>query len=113
VHIDTYSFGKIVIDGTAYDDDVIIAPDGVRSGWWRREAHEASLFDLAEALDPPPARLIVGTGSAGRCQVLDEVRAYCASQKIELLVLPTPEAVVEYNSLEDAGSTVAALHLTC
>ena len=57
--------------------------------------------------------IIIGTGAQGCCRVLDEVTAFCKHQGIELLTLPTPEAVVEYNSLEEKGSTIAFLHLTC
>jgi hypothetical protein len=113
MHIDAYHFGHIVIDGVAYDDDVILTPGGVRKGWWRKEGHEVSLFDLADLLDPPPARLIVGTGAHGQCRVLEEVETFCRRRGIEILALPTPEAVVEYNSLADATTTIAALHVTC
>jgi hypothetical protein len=115
MNIDAYSFGRIVIDDVAYDDDVIILPTEVRKGWWRTEGHEVALFDIADVLDPLPRRLIIGTGAAGRCEVLPEVESYCRSQEIELLVLPTPEAVVEYNALEDEEKekTIAALHVTC
>ena len=113
VKIDSYRFGHIVINGKAYTNDVIITPGGVRSNWWRKEGHEFSLFDLSDVLDPPPKRLILGTGSSGMCRVLPEVEDFCRKRGIELIARPTAEAVVEYNSLDDTGSTVAALHLTC
>lgn len=112
-NIDKYGFGQITIDGEEYEEDVIITPGSVMPKWWRREGHEVSVFDLAEALADKPARLIIGTGVSGMCKVLPEVEDYCRTQGIDLLIAPTPEAVVEYNSLEDKGGTVAALHLTC
>jgi len=111
--IDKYGFGHIVIDGKEYKNDVIITPGGVRPEWWRKEGHEVSVFDLAEVLASKPKLLIVGTGASGMCRVLPEVEDYCRGQGIELIAVPTPEAVVEYNSLEDKGSAVCALHLTC
>jgi len=111
--IDSYAFGHIVIDGKEYRNDVIITPAGVRAEWWRQEGHKVKMFDLAHALTPKPARLIIGTGSSGMCEVADEVRSHCRARGIELIEVPTPEAVVEYNALEDKSDTVAALHLTC
>jgi len=111
--IESYKFGHIRIDGRDYQNDVIITPRGVRAEWWRREGHEVSMFDIAQVLDPKPALLIVGTGASGMCRVLPEVESYCRTQGIELIAVPTPEAVVEYNSLEDKDAAVCALHLTC
>lgn len=111
--IDAYAFGRVRIDGRDYTSDVIITPSGVRPDWWRKEGHEVSIFDLAEVLDPQPDRLIIGTGANDQCRVLPEVEAHCVRRGIGLIAAPTPEAVVEYNSLEDKSSTVCALHLTC
>jgi hypothetical protein len=37
--IDSYKFGRIVIDGQAYSRDVIILPDRVIRDWWRDSGH--------------------------------------------------------------------------
>jgi hypothetical protein len=111
--IDSYGFGRIVVDGVEYESDLIITPAGVKPNWWRTEGHEVSLFDIAAALDPKPRLLIVGTGANGMCRVLKEVEDYCGAQGIEMIVAPTPEAVAEYNCLEDKEGAIAALHLTC
>jgi hypothetical protein len=111
--IEAYKFGHITVDGKEYQNDVIITPKGVRAEWWRKEGHEVSMFDIAQVLDPKPALLIVGTGASGMCRVLPEVEAYCRAEGIELIAVPTPEAVVEYNTLEDKDTAVCALHLTC
>lgn len=113
MNIDKYAFGHMVIDGKEYKDDLIITPSGVKGDWWRTEGHEVTMFDLAGALDPKPRLLIIGTGASGMCRVLPEVEDYCRVQKIELIAVPTPEAVVEYNTLEDKEGVVAAFHLTC
>lgn len=113
MHIDSYRFGQIVIDGVTYTEDVIITPKGVEGGWWRAEGHAISLFDLAHVLKETPRMLILGTGANGACRVLPEVEAYCRSQKIELVAAPTPEAVAEYNALQQKDGVIVALHLTC
>ncbi len=35
MHIDSYSFGSMTVDGTGYGHDLIVFPDRVMSGWWR------------------------------------------------------------------------------
>ena len=37
--IESYRFGKIVINGKSYSSDVIIIGDHVKANWWRREGH--------------------------------------------------------------------------
>lgn len=62
--IDSYEFGTIVIRGKRYRSDIIIFPESVLDGWWRREGHSLHIEDLKEILngEPQPEMLIVGTG---------------------------------------------------
>jgi hypothetical protein len=113
VHIDSYSFGQIVIDGIPYSDDVMLTATEVKPGWWRRAGHEVSLADLAPLLDPEPRRLIVGTGASGMCRLRPEIEAFCRDRGIELVVMPTAKAVAAWNALADKSDAAAALHLTC
>ena len=39
MHIDSYQFGKIVIDGTGYSSDCVILGDSVQANWWRKQGH--------------------------------------------------------------------------
>lgn len=45
--IDSYQFGKIIIDGKIYTSDIIIYPDRVEAGWWRREGHALHRDDIS------------------------------------------------------------------
>ena len=47
MHIDSYSFGQIVIDARAYASDVIIYSDRVDAAWWRKEGHRLHPEDIA------------------------------------------------------------------
>jgi len=53
---------------------------------------------------------VVGTGT-GALPVMKEVQAEAKRRKIELLVLPTAEAIPEFKRQPD--STNAILHVTC
>lgn len=111
--IDSYSFGRIVIDGQAFTSDVIVYPNRVDASWWRKEGHLLRVEDLAEALRAKPGVLVIGTGYSGVMRVPQETVEQIAAQGIEVKVERTTKAVERYNELERAGNVVAALHLTC
>lgn len=112
-HIESYSFGKVTIDGKTYTSDVIILPGGVRSGWWRKEGHNLGAEDLQEVVSAKPAALVVGTGNMGLMQVPQATLDYLAGQGIRVEVMPTAEACKRYNELAKTEQVAAALHLTC
>ena len=111
--IDSYRFGRIVIDGEAYSKDVIILPDRVIPRWWREEGHNLSFSDLDEVVAAKPAILVVGKGSFGRMRIADRVLDGLKEAGIELVALNTKEACQRYNELREQGDVAAALHLTC
>jgi hypothetical protein len=111
--IDSYSFGRIVIDGRRYDSDIVIYPDRIDSKWWRRDGHLLQVADLEEALKLSPEVLIVGTGEGGVMRVPEETRRHVENLGIELVAERTGEAVKTYNRVAPARRVVAALHLTC
>jgi hypothetical protein len=114
--IESYKFGSIVIDGKTYRSDVIIFPDKVLDGWWRREGHRLCVEDLREVLgaEPKPEMIVVGTGNSGLMKVSHEVEETLRSSGIEFMAQPTEEACRAFNELLKSGRrVVAALHLTC
>lgn len=112
-HIDSYAFGKITIDGEVYDRDVIVRPDGVTAGWWRKEGHSLCPEDLNSVIDLAPEVIVIGRGAHGLLTVPEETREQLAAKGIELVELPTAEACERYNLLAGKRKVVAGLHLTC
>jgi hypothetical protein len=113
VKIDSYSFGRIVIDGKAYTSDVIIYPGRVDASWWRKEGHLLQLADLSDALRAKPEVLIIGTGFSGVMRVPRETVDDIARRGIEVKAEWTSRAVDEYNELQGRKNVIAALHITC
>ena len=112
--IDNYEFGKIVINGKEYSNDVIIFPDHVKGDWWRDEGHVFSVKDLEEAFNAEPEILILGIGHDGMVNVKDEVMEHCNKKNIQTVVEKTGKAVETFNKLSgEDKKVVAALHLTC
>lgn len=112
-HIDAYQFGQITISGTTYRKDVIILPERLISGWWRKEGHLLQESDLSEILETKPDLLIIGQGAYSRMQVAAEAERALNAAGIEWLALPSEQACLEYNRKVHECNAAAALHLTC
>jgi hypothetical protein len=114
MHIDSYQFGKIVIDGTAYNNDCLILGDSVQANWWRKQGHLFAIDDLQSVIAAKPSILVVGCGASGLMKVSEDVGQVLLKHGIELFTANTNEAVVRFNELSEKGNNVAAaLHLTC
>lgn len=110
--IDSYEFGRIVVDGREERRDVIILPSRVVPNWWRQQGHSLVLEDLDEVLDELPERLIVGTGATGQMRPDPKAIRGLEERGVVVEQLPTAQAVERYRQL-DPVRTAAALHLTC
>ena len=111
--IETYRFGHLVVDGQTHSKDLIILPEQVVGGWWRREGHAVHPEDLAVVLDADPEILIVGQGAYGRMRVTPEAKQSLQAASIELITQPTEHACQTYNQVREQKRVAAALHLTC
>ena len=110
-----FSFGQIRIDGIEYGYDVVIDRGKVRKRKKKaskkfREAFGHTPLSLEEDIPWKCRRLVVGTGT-GALPVMEDVKAEAQRRKIELLILPTAEAIEELKRRPDG--TNAILHLTC
>ena len=110
--IDSYSFGQMVIDGEVHTSDVIVLPNRVIKGWWRREGHKLWPEDLDDAIGDASRSLIVGTGSSGLMVVTGETLELLERRGTLLVVEPTSSAWETYNRLSGPG-VVGVFHLTC
>ncbi len=114
MHIDSYKFGRIVVDGVTYSSDCLIFRDHIEPNWWRKEGHELCAGDLETVLSAEPELLVVGCGAYGAMQVSEEVHAVLRRKSIQLEALKTAQAAERFNELSAAGrNVVAAMHLTC
>lgn len=112
--IETSSFGAITVAGIVYTKDLLLFPDRVVPGWWRREGHVLVIEDLEEVLAFNPEIVVVGTGVFGALKVSGEVFSALEGREIQVDVSRTGKAVGRFNELIDKGCRVAgAFHLTC
>ncbi len=116
MHIEKFSFGQITIDGATYEHDVVIDDGKVRKRNKKpskkfRDAYAHTPLSAAEEIPWKCRCLVIGTGAYGNLPVMDAVREEAIRRDLELVLLPTAEAV---KLLRKASRhTNAILHVTC
>ncbi len=116
MRIDQFAFGSIRIDGVTYDHDVVIDRGRVRERKKKpskpfRGAFGHTPLSMEETIPWGCRRLVVGTGADGALPVMEEVRREGARRQVELLAVPTSEAI---RALQvEPKDTNAILHVTC
>jgi len=111
--IQEYRFGRMVVDGEEHTRDLILLPDRVVSGWWRKEGHRLDVDDLRVVFEAGPEVLVVGTGAYGMMKVPEETRRAVEAAGIQLRAARTGEAWRTYQDLRGRHRTAGAFHLTC
>jgi len=115
MRFESFSFGQISIDGIRYEYDVIIDRGEIRkrkkkaSKKFRAEFGHTPL-SLEENIPWKCRRLVVGTGT-GALPVMNEVKHEAERREVELIILPTAEAIKVLK--EQPAGTNAVLHVTC
>ncbi len=117
MRISDLSFGSVRVDGVTYDHDLIIDQGRLRK---RKKAASKKLrgayghtpLSIGEDIPWHCRRLVIGTGVHGRLPVLKEVEAEARRRKVELVLLPTAQAIEVLAGHATADSN-AILHLTC
>jgi hypothetical protein len=116
VRFESFSFGSIRIDGVSYEQDLVIDRGEIRKRNKKaskryRNAYGHTPLSAKEDIPWHCSRLVVGTGAEGGLPVMDEVRKEAQVRKVELLSMPTKDAIAILNG--GGKGTNAILHVTC
>jgi hypothetical protein len=118
--IDRTAFGSITVDGTVFDYDVIIRPDGrVKK---RKKNLSKAVYGTSHTISRQEARylygqaagadrLIVGSGQDGNVELAPEAAAYLKDRKCRVVLRPTPKVISVWNRMK--GRAVGLFHVTC
>jgi hypothetical protein len=115
MHFDKFSFGTLRIDGSMYEQDVVIDCGEIRK---RKKAPSKKFRDefghtplsIEEKIPWRCRRLVIGTGAYGRLPVMKEVKLEAERRHVELVIVPTSEALPLIERESDANTI---LHVTC
>lgn len=111
-----FSFGSIRIDEVTYEHDIVIDRGEIRKrkkGPSKKLRNEYGHTPLSSEEEIPwkCRRLVVGTGAYGRLPVTNDVKLEAERRKIELVIVPTAQAIERLKEgMDDAN---AILHVTC
>jgi hypothetical protein len=115
MHFDKFSFDTLRIDGSTYEQDVVIDRGEIRkrkktaSRKFRDEFGHTPLSS-EEKIPWKCHRLVIGTGAYGYLPVMKEVKLEAERRHVELVILPTSEAI---RLIEKESAANAILHVTC
>src|SRR5258707_13849035 len=98
MHFDKFSFGALRIDGSTYEQDVVIDCGEIRK---RKKAPSKRFRDefghtplsIEEKIPWKCHRLVIGTGAYGRLPVMKEGKWEAERRYVELAMVPTSEAM--------------------
>lgn len=116
VLFENLAFGSVRIDGVEYDHDIIVDCGKVRE----RKKGPSKPFRAQFGHTPLSAEeeipwhchhLVIGTGIYGRLPVCPEIQREAKRRKVEILMVPTGQAIALLN--DQPSHTNAILHLTC
>jgi hypothetical protein len=115
MHFDKFSFGTLRINGSVYEQDVVIDCGEIRK---RKKAPSRRFRDefghtplsIEEKIPWKCHRLVIGTGAYGRLPVMKEVKREAERRQVELVIVPTSEAI---RLIEEESAANAILHVTC
>ena len=116
MRFDGFTFGSIEVDGTTYEHDLVIDKGTVRK---RRKGPSKPLrarfghtpLSAGEDIPWDCRRLVIGSGASGSLPVMDEVVDEAERRGVELVIVPTREALDQLQGAD--ADTNAILHLTC
>jgi putative FmdB family regulatory protein len=115
MHFGEFSFGALRIDGSTYEQDVVIDCGEIRK---RKKALSRRFRDefghtplsIEEKITWKCHRLVIGTGAYGPLPVMKEVKVEAERRRVELVIVPTREAI---RLIEKESAANAILHVTC
>jgi len=117
MRIGDFSFGSIQIDGETYEHDVVIDRGEIKKRKKKpskkfRDQFGHTPLSIEEKIPWKCRQLIIGNGFTGALPVMDNVKRTAEKRGVELIILPTPQALERLNK-ESPQDTNAILHVTC
>jgi hypothetical protein len=116
VRLNHFTFGAIDIDGVTYEHDLVIDRGEIHKRKKKaskkfREKFGHTPLSTEESIPWKCTSLVIGTGAYGHLPVMDEVKREAQDRGVQLVLLPTAEAIKLLQ--KHPKKTNAVLHVTC
>jgi len=119
VYFNRTTFGSVVIGGEKYRDVLVIEGQVEPREREKLEelfgtSHLVAPVEVSKLISGQPEIVLIGNGQHGALRVSEEVKKQIEKEGIKLVVLKTPQAILQYNKWIKEGKKVNALiHVTC
>lgn len=122
--IEYTSFGEVAIDGTTYENDVVIFPDDkirkrkkqITKGQ-HGTSHKFTVEEMKEYVGKTDIerldQVIVGTGQYGKLYLLPETKEYLHEKGVEYIEVSTPKLISKLYNTDAKGDNMMIIHVTC
>lgn len=112
--IGNYAFGRMIINGREYRQDLKIINGRIVQNWRRKNGHRLDDDDIQDILSERPDFLVIGTGYSGQMRIAKSLCDRLDDLRINVTVQNTGTAVRTFNKMVHEGKIVSgAFHLTC
>ncbi len=113
--IESYTFGKIKVNGRTYKTDIRISAAGdVIPEWWRKQGHVAEVADVKNIVNEHTRFFVLGRGEPGMMKASPALKQFLEEKNINLIEEKSQKAAEIVNRLHSEGTPFAAgFHLTC
>lgn len=109
--IESYTCGKMIIQGRPYCSDLIICPGKIPTIWERRKKHQVTISDLVEIIEFQPDYVLIGTGEEGKLRVLPETQEHLKQHGIQVIFEATKHVYTMFNAVYNKCRIIGAFHL--
>jgi hypothetical protein len=111
-----FEFGVIEVDGVTYEHDLVVDRGEIhrrnkKASKKYRETFGHTPLSVEEDIPWKCRCLVIGTGAYGRLPVMEDVKREAEDRGVELVMLPTAEAIKVLE--KHPKKTNAVLHVTC
>jgi len=113
-------FGWIEVDGKVYDYDIVIYPNGNierrKKEISKRKhgtSHKLDLEEITGYLGHEEEVVVIGTGQYGALSLTEESERLLRDLGLEIIQLPTKEAIKRYLELCRNKRVLGIFHVTC
>jgi hypothetical protein len=110
--ITNYSFGKMIVDGKTYTNELQILSNGTVKSWSPKDPHYILPSDIEEIVNSGIDTIIIGTGDVGNAGVPEETFNFLKSKNITVHELNTHKAMELFNNSKK-DKLGAVFHLNC
>ncbi|MBN3037344.1 MAG: hypothetical protein JW834_02770 [Candidatus Diapherotrites archaeon] len=107
------TFGMVKFGDETFSHDVVVSTAGEVYARRTDDSHLLDSKELDASVDANTRVVVFGTGQYDVAKVSGDAKTWARKNKIEVVALPTPQAIEDYNKRKKKDQVTAIIHVTC